>query len=132
MRSLKWIGLSLAAITLLSLNMVIVSAQAEGTDLGKLISTLFSNPTSLFIFVVQLFLGIGLGYVALKALKYLLALAALIVLGIFLNVWQAPQLDIDLRAVSAQIFKFALVFGLTTMLPLTIGFIIGALIGTLK
>lgn len=132
MRSLKWIGLGLTAITILSLNTVSAVAQAGETDLGKLISSLFSNPTSLFIFVVQLFLGIGLGYVALKALKYLLALAALIILGIILNVWQAPQLDIDLRAVYAQIVRFALAFGLTTMLPLTIGFIIGALIGTLK
>lgn len=119
-------------MTVLSFNTVKVVAQVEGTDLGKLISTIFSNPASLFIFVSQLFLGIGLGYVALRALKYLLALAALIIIGIILNVWQAPQLDIDLRAVSAQIVKFALAFGLTTMLPLTIGFIIGALIGTLK
>lgn len=132
MRSLKWIGLSLTAITLLSLNMTSVVAQTGGTDLGKLISSLFSNPTSVMIFVIQLFLGIGLGYLALKALKYLLALAALIIIGIILNVWQAPQLDIDLRAVYTQIVKFALAFGLTTMLPLTIGFIIGALLGTLK
>jgi hypothetical protein len=112
--------------------MTSVVAQTGGTDLGKLISSLFSNPTSVMIFVIQLFLGIGLGYLALKALKYLLALAALIIIGIILNVWQAPQLDIDLRAVYTQIVKFALAFGLTTMLPLTIGFIIGALLGTLK
>ena len=132
MRPLKWATLGISAMTVLSFNTVKVVAQVEGTDLGKLISTIFSNPASLFIFVSQLFLGIGLGYVALRALKYLLALAALIIIGIILNVWQAPQLDIDLRAVSAQIVKFALAFGLTTMLPLTIGFIIGALIGTLK
>jgi len=132
LRPLKWATLGISAMTVLSFNTVKVVAQVEGTDLGKLISTIFSNPASLFIFVSQLFLGIGLGYVALRALKYLLALAALIIIGIILNVWQAPQLDIDLRAVSAQIVKFALAFGLTTMLPLTIGFIIGALIGTLK
>ena len=132
MRPLKWATLGISAMTVLSFNTVKVVAQVEGTDLGKLISTIFSNPASLFIFVSQLFLGIGLGYLALRALKYLLALAALIIIGIILNVWQAPQLDIDLRAVYAQIVKFALAFGLTTMLPLTIGFIIGALIGTLR
>ena len=132
MRTLKWTCLGIIAILVSSLNVAGASAQSSGTDLGKLVSSLFSNPTSLFIFVIQLFLGIGLGYIAFKALKYLLALAALIILGILLNVWQAPQLDIDLSAVYGQIVKFALALGVTAILPLTIGFVIGALIGTLK
>jgi len=132
LRSSKWIGLVLTTIPLLSINIVGVKAQSQGLDLGGLVTSLFTNPASLLIFLIQLSLGIGLGYISFKALKYLLALAAIIILGMILNVWQAPQLGIDFMAIYSQIVKFAYTFGLTTMLPLTIGFVIGALIGTLK
>ena len=116
----------------MSLNAARASAQSNGTDLGKLATTLFTDTGSLFIFVVQLFLGIGLGYVALRALKYLLALVAVVVLGMVLNVWQAPRLGLDLAQAYGQLVTLAYAFGLTTMLPLTVGFIVGAVIGTLK
>ena len=112
-------------------------AQSDGTDLGKVATTLFTSPASFFIFVVELFLGIGLGYVSLKALKYILAFTVLIILGVLLNVWQAPQVAsqlgfMDLVATSSQALAFAYSIGLTTVLPLTLGFIVGALVGALK
>jgi hypothetical protein len=87
--------------------------------------------------VIELFLGIGLGYVSLKALKYLLAFVALTLLGVLLNIWQAPLLASQLGAqdivsVSSQFLTFAYTLGLTTVMPLTLGFIVGAIIGTLR
>ena len=131
LRSLKLTGLALAA-TAWSISIAGVAAQSDGADIGKLAGSLFTNPAALFIFILQLFLGIGLGYVSLKALKYLLALAALTVLGMVLNVWQAPRLGIDFLEVYEVIVKFAYAFGLITILHLTVGFIVGALVGALK
>ncbi len=114
-----------------------VNLASSRIDLGTLTGSLFTSPASFLIFVIELFLGIGLGYVSLKALKYLLAFVALTLLGLLLNVWQAPQLASqlgakDLVAVSAEILSFAYALGLTTILPLTVGFIIGAIVGALK
>lgn len=135
MRLLRWIGSGSSTTTILSLSTV--ETIANSSDIGKLGASLFTNPASILIFVVELFLGIGLGYVALKALKYILAFTALIVFGVLLNVWQAPQLASqlgikDLMAVSTQVLTFAYSIGLTTVLPLTLGFIIGAFVGVLK
>jgi hypothetical protein len=62
---------------------------------------------------------------------------ALMLLGLLLNVWQVPQLASqlgaqDLVALSAEVLAFAYALGLTTVLPLTVGFIVGAIVGTLK
>ena len=121
----------------LCIGATVAMAETSGPDSGGVVASLFMGPASMFIFMVELSLGIGLGYVSLKALKYILAFAAIIILGLLLNVWQAPQLAFqmgirDFIAISSQILTFAYSIGLTTVLPLTIGFISGAIIGALK
>jgi hypothetical protein len=121
----------------LCIGAAVATAQSGGQDSGGVAASLFMGPASMFIFMVELSLGIGLGYVSLKALKYILAFAALMILGVLLNVWQAPQLAFqmgirDFIAVSSQVLTFAYSIGLTTVLPLTVGFISGAIIGALK
>jgi len=133
---------TIAAVVILTafslcISATVAMAESSGTDSGGVAATLFMGPASVFIFMVELSLGIGLGYVSLKALKYILAFAALMILGLLLNVWQAPQLAFqmgirDFIAISSQVLAFAYSIGLTTVLPLTVGFISGAIIGALK
>lgn len=134
---MKLFGLEFIITLILSLDATKVACASIRTDVGTLTGSLFTSPASFLIFVIELFLGIGLGYVSLKALKYLLAFVALTLLGLLLNVWQALQLASqlgakDMVAVSSEVLTFAYALGLTTVLPLTVGFIIGAIVGALK
>ena len=134
---LRWLVPGTIVALALSSSTLRVVAGSGSTDLGQVAGSLFTSPSSILVFVIELFLGIGLGYISLKALKYLLAFAALTLLGVLLNVWQAPLLASQLGAkdivsVSSQFLAFAYALGLTTVMPLTLGFIIGAIIGTLR
>jgi hypothetical protein len=134
---LRWLGLVTIVALGLSLGVFGVVAESGSADLGQVAGSLFTSPSSILVFVIELFLGIGLGYVSLKALKYLLAFAALTLLGVLLNVWQAPLLASqlgakDILSASSQFLAFAYTLGLTTVMPLTVGFIVGAIIGTLR
>jgi hypothetical protein len=134
---LKLVGLGFTTMLVFSLDATRAAAASSRTDIGALTGSLFTSPASFLIFVIELFLGIGLGYVSVKALKYLLAFVALTLLGLLLNVWQAPQLasqlgSKDLIAISEEVVTFAYALGLTTVLPMTVGFIVGAIVGALK
>jgi len=134
---LRWLVPGTIVALALSLSTSKVVAESGSADLGQVAGSLFTSPSSILVFVIELFLGIGLGYVSLKALKYIVAFAALTLIGVLLNVWQAPMLASQLGAkdivsVSSQFLAFAYTLGLTTVMPLTLGFIVGAIIGTLR
>ena len=46
----------------LSLGLTRVHGQSAGENLAQLLSTLFSNPSSIAVFIIEFFLGTGLGY----------------------------------------------------------------------
>lgn len=74
------IVLVVVAILAIVINISVAYAQnpaiinQTSPDIGGLISSLLTNPTSLVIFVIQLGLGLGLGYFSAKVFKYMLAL----------------------------------------------------------
>ena len=141
---LKKIFLPLAIALALTLNVTVASAQTyQGEDIISLLQSTLTNPSSLITFATELFLGIGLGYFSIKVIKYVLALIGIFVLGVLLNVWQSPQLGtniqnqltrLDLRweEVSPVIMSIMYMIGLTTVLPITIGFLIGMVIAIVK
>ena len=130
----RYSALALALI-LFVFNIVAVSAQPTGQDLGYILS-LFGNPSVLLVFGIELLLGIGLGYFAIKALKYVIAVILIIALGLILNIWQAPnilqtvrdQLGIPMNQLWSILLSLVYAFGLTTVLPITLGFIIGVVL----
>ena len=98
------------------------------------------NPALIAVFAVQLLLGVALGYIAVKAFKYVLAFIMILVTGTVLNVW---SLGLSLEKLSSElgeyalqardiIFKFAGTLGLLTVGPVTVGFLIGALAAWLR
>ena len=123
------------ALILSALNIVAASAQPTGQDLNYILS-LFGNPSVLLVFGIELLLGIGLGYFAIKALKYVIAVILILALGILLNIWQAPnilqtvvdQLGIPMNQLWSITLSLAYAFGLTTILPISLGFIIGVIL----
>lgn len=137
----KGLLISVFALTL-ALDVSVASAQGAQDVVSLLMST-FTNPASLLTFLIEFILGIGLGYFSTKILKYVLALVGIFVIGVLLNVWQSPQLGANLGSQLAQlgltwekispvIMSFVYMFGLTTVFPITLGFIIGIVIAMAK
>lgn len=118
--------------------LAILQTEAE-TDLGALLSTLISNPTSLAIFLIQLVLGLALGYFSVKVIKYIIALIGIIVIGVVLNIWQLGGIEefvnrvgLEWSKVYSVIKTILAAFGIMTVLPVTIGFFLGIIIALKK
>jgi len=138
----------LAALAILAivLNISVASAQipsVDNVDIGALLSSLFANPASLIIFVIQLVLGVGLGYFSAKVFKYVLALIGIFIIGVLLNIWQSSQLESNVKEqltnlsltwskVYPVLLSLIYMLGLTTVLPITLGFVIGLIIAVAK
>lgn len=132
-------------VALVASTVSIPVAFAEGTapDIGSVITSVFTNPTSILIFLIELFLGLGLGYFSAKIVKYMLALIAIFIVGLLLNIWAIPNLGTSLQNelgnLSAEWSKLYPVLtsiiylvGITTILPITVGFVIGILLAILR
>ncbi len=120
---------------MLAFSIATVFAQPTGQDFSYILS-LFGNPSVLLVFGIELLLGIGLGYFATKALKYVVAVILIVALGLVLNVWQAPsilqtihdQLGIPVNQLWSIMLSLVYAFGLMTVLPIALGFIIGIIL----
>ncbi len=98
------------------------------------------SPAQIAILLIQFSMGFGLGYISVKALKYVLGFIGILVLGALLNVW---SLGLSLEEMVAQFGEYAMqakdliyglmsTLGLLTIGPTTIGFVIGILVAWLK
>lgn len=101
---------------------------------------LLQNPMTYIIMLVQFLLGFCLGYLSIKVLKYLLALVAILALGLLLNVW---SLGLSLDALISMFGEYAFrakgllmgvagTIGLLTLGPVTLGFIIGVVVAAIR
>lgn len=104
------------------------------------LSQLLQSPAVLIVLLIQFVLGFLLGYISIKALKYIIAFVVILVLGVLLNVW---TLSLSLENLTRGMGEYAskakdLIFGLAgtlgllTIGPVAIGFIIGALIAWIR
>ena len=133
--------ISLAILVVLTLITQITVAHGQGSDIDmpSLITSLLTSPTVLITFFIQFALGIGLGYLSVKVAKYLIALLAIFIVGILLNVWQSANLQDMVGGLSLQWSKvypviqaLIVLVGLTTVLPITLGFVIGFVVALQK
>jgi hypothetical protein len=104
----------------------------------SLVSSLSKNPYVAASVIIQLVLGIALGYVSVKALKYVLSFIGILVLGGLLNVWSFSSGSVEetlkqyyqqLEQVMPLLKNLAATIGLLTIGPVSIGYFIGVLIG---
>ena len=107
-----------------------------GVSLMDVTSTVLSNYQSYVVIAIQFLLGFALGYVSVKALKYILAFIAILALGVALSVWSlgsTPQDVLNKLGLTVEALKgLATLLGLLTVGPTSIGFIIGALVALLR
>ncbi len=64
-------------------------------NLTSAISSLLSNKDALVAYAVEFVLGLGVGYVLARGLKYIIAFFVLLVVGDVLNVWSINGLNLS-------------------------------------
>ncbi len=139
------VALVLMAVVITGLAPMLVLAQGGATAtttfrIEDLVSTAVKNPKVLVAIVIQLALGIALGYVSVKVIKYILAFIGILVLGAVLSVWSLggsvqdfiTKLGMQAQQVMPFLKSLLATLGLLTVGPVSIGFIIGILIGIAK
>ena len=114
-------------------------ALAQNQGISEIISKLASDPAASTVFLIQIALGFGLGYLMVKALKYILAIIAILFIGVILNIWQfrnmqdfLETLGIDWSQLLSMANSLLAVLGILTILPIGIGFCIGIVVGAVK
>lgn len=104
--------------------------------LEALLSEVLADSRVSAVIFIQFLLGLGLGYVAVKVLKYILAFIAILVLGTSLSVWSLGESIENTLSTFGELANaakdFITILGLMTVGPVSIGFIVGALIGLLR
>jgi uncharacterized membrane protein (Fun14 family) len=107
-------------------------------SLTELIAATLSSPTGVIVVFIQFLLGVLLGYIVAKILKYVVAMVAILILGSILSIWSLSNLNLSRETlskigVSLETLKnIALSFAALLVGPIAIGFIIGVLIGLLR
>lgn len=132
-------SLTILAVVTLITQITVVHGQGSDIDMPSLITSLLTSPTVLITFFIQFALGLGLGYLSVKVAKYVIALLAIFIVGVLLNIWQSANLQEMVGGLSLQWSKvypviqaLIVLVGLTTVLPITLGFIIGFVVALQK
>lgn len=106
-----------------------------GLGLENLLSELLSQPVTLASFIVKFCLGLMLGYFSVKAIKYVLALVAVMAVGVILDIWQLGGLEefvsktgLEWSKVYPLIQSLISAFSILTVVPIGLGFFIGFVI----
>ncbi|MEB3774128.1 MAG: hypothetical protein GSR86_04280 [Desulfurococcales archaeon] len=111
--------------------------------LSDMIETASGDPMVAAALLVNFLVGLGLGYLTVKIAKYIAAAVGLIAALVAFNVWVygnsmdniAPLKRIAEEMsgeVKQALIETAKLLGLMTLSPLTIGFIVGAVIGATR
>jgi len=109
-------------------------------DISSFIGSILINPRAYIVMLIQFLLGLGLGYVAMKALKYILGAVGIIFLGIALGVWSIGnsiyetlyRMELIAKSLWEIAYSLLTALGLLVIGPVTVGFIVGALIAQFR
>ncbi len=129
--------LLIALMTTLPIALAQTSASTNGEDFFTMA---LQNPKVLVTMLIQLALGFGLGYFGVKVIKYVLAFIACLAIGAILSVWSLGEpIDAFLSKIAPQskqllesIYDFLKFLGVMTVGPIAVGFILGALVATVR
>lgn len=131
---------SMAILTLLLLSAVVTAQPEREIRLVDMLEEVMKNPKTLIVMAIQFMMGLGLGYYSSKALKYILALIVILVLGTVLSVWSlgsSPEsflmeLYTYFKELMPYVFTFLQLLGVMTIGPVMLGFIVGVLLAIRK
>jgi len=117
-----------------------VSSPSYQDLIMDIINNALNDPVYAAILLLQVLIGIGLGYFTVKAAKYIIVVLGLIGASLALNAWalgRSPEssvvmvedVAVKLRDIAVPVARMV---GLMTLGPLTTGFIIGVIIALVK
>ncbi len=132
--------LLIAALALTLTPYAVTAQQAQNVDLPSLINEALKNPRTLIAMSIQFLMGLGLGYFSVKALKYIVALILILVLGMVLSIWSigsSPESFLGsiyelIRQFQPQLIALLQLLGIMTMGPVSLGFILGIIIALVR
>ncbi len=110
------------------------------TTIGEIVSAAMSNPKMAVTMLIEFLLGVGLGYIGVKALRYILAFIGILILGSVLSAWSlggnmeniAAKLGVEVKQLLPLLKQFALTIGATIVGPASIGVIVGIILAMMK
>lgn len=109
---------------------------SSGASVQEIVSAMLSNPVSAVVIFIQFLLGLAIGYLVARILKYVLAILGILVLGTLLSVWSfslAPEEVLSKLGVTLETLKnIALAFAAIMVGPIAVGFVVGILVGLLR
>jgi len=139
---MRYIAILVLLIILALIPATFVYAAEAGpeVDLWDILSRASTDPKVLTAFIIQLLMGIGLGYVSVKVAKYILTFIGILIIGSILSVWSLGgsveeyivSLGSQFKSLVPYIKNLLITLGILTVGPVTLGFIIGFIIGLRK
>jgi len=130
----------LIILALIPATFVYAAEAGQEVDLWDILSRASTDPKVLTAFIIQLLMGIGLGYVSVKVAKYILTFIGILIIGSILSVWSLGgsveeyivSLGSQFKSLVPYIKNLLITLGILTVGPVTLGFIIGFIIGLRK
>jgi len=112
---------------------------AQGNVSTNFVSVVSTNPAALVAVIIQFLMGFAVGYFGAKALKYIVAFILVLFIGAALSVWSLRGSVEDLmkafgqlKEVASAVYGLLTTLGIMTVGPVTLGFILGALVALLR
>ncbi len=110
------------------------------TTLGEIVSAAVGNPKMGLTILIEFVLGLALGYIGVKALRYILAFIGILLLGSVLSAWSlgggindiAEKLGVEVKKLLPVLKQFALAIGATIVGPASIGVIVGIILAMVR
>ncbi|MCE4618839.1 MAG: hypothetical protein F7C82_01750 [Desulfurococcales archaeon] len=112
----------------------------ENTTLQEVVSVAVSNPKMALTILIEFLLGVALGYVGVKAMRYIFAFIGILILGSILSAWSlggnlediAAKLGVELKQLLPLLKQFVITIGATIVGPASIGVIVGVILAMVK
>lgn len=112
----------------------------ENASVINILSTVMSNPNLTLAILIQILLGFALGYIMIKMAKYIIAFIGILIIGALLNVWSLglsienllSNFGSEALKMKDLIMSLITTLGILTVGPVTLGFILGLVIGLMK
>ncbi len=112
----------------------------SNTTLSQIVGTAFTDPRTATVMGIEFLLGLALGYLAVKVVRYILAFIGILLLGSVLQVWSlggsmedfAKQLGVEVAKLAPIIKQIVFTIGLTIVGPASLGFIVGVILANVR
>ncbi|MCE4609516.1 MAG: hypothetical protein F7C36_03930 [Desulfurococcales archaeon] len=110
------------------------------TGIAGIVGTIMTNPQTGTVMLIEFLLGFGLGYTAVKALRYILAFIGILLLGSALSVWSigansaeiAEKIGMEVKQLLPLLKGLMTVFGTIVVGPASVGVLVGMIVASIK